>query len=131
MSDTELVYLLARILTCGIWIAAGAYKATHFEFTVADMGKKGVPLPGIMLPVVLAMELIGSVLLFINIGVWAVSVAWLIFLVPASWMYHGRFMVKDGTIDFVQWILFWKNVSIAGGLFALILLDSSRPDWLA
>jgi hypothetical protein len=24
----------------------------------------------------------------------------------------------------------WKNVSIAGGLIALILLDMSRPPWL-
>jgi hypothetical protein len=27
-------------------------------------------------------------------------------------------------------LLFWKNVSIMGGLIALILLDPSRPDWL-
>jgi hypothetical protein len=24
----------------------------------------------------------------------------------------------------------WKNVSIAGGLLALVLLDTSRPAWL-
>ena len=39
-------------------------------------------------------------------------------------------MVRDGTIDFLQWVMFWKNVSIAGGLIALILLDASRPAWL-
>ena len=51
----------------------------------------------------------------------------MIFLVPASYLYHFRFMVRNGTIDFGQWVTFWKNVSIAGGLFALILLDASRP----
>jgi hypothetical protein len=38
-------------------------------------------------------------------------------------------LIKQGTIDFGQWVTFWKNVSIAGGLLAL-LLDTSRPAWL-
>jgi uncharacterized membrane protein YphA (DoxX/SURF4 family) len=80
---------------------------------------------------VLALELVGSLLLIIDRYVWLVALAWLVFLVPASWIYHFRFMVKDGTIDFGQFVTGWKNVSIAGGLLALILLDSTRPDWLA
>lgn len=52
------------------------------------------------------------------------------FLFPASYLYHWRLMISEGSIDFVQYVLFWKNVSIVGGLIALILLDSSRPGWL-
>jgi uncharacterized membrane protein YphA (DoxX/SURF4 family) len=130
MSGEELLYLLARILTCGIWIAAGLYKATHFERTVADIAAHGIPLARLVLPLVLALELVGSLLLILDIWVSLVALAWLVFLVPASWIYHGRVMVQNGTIDFVHWILFWKIVSIAGGLLALILLDSSRPEWL-
>ena len=44
--------------------------------------------------------------------------------------YHGRFVTPAGGIDFVQYLLFWKNVSIMGGLVALILLDPARPAWL-
>jgi uncharacterized membrane protein YphA (DoxX/SURF4 family) len=62
--------------------------------------------------------------------VWAVSIAWIAFMIPASYIYHFRFMIQAGTINFPQWITFWKNVSIAGGLLALILLDASRPAWL-
>jgi hypothetical protein len=62
--------------------------------------------------------------------VWAVCIAWLAFLVPATWIYHFRFMMKDGAIVFPQFVTAWKNVSIAGGLFALLLLDASRPAWL-
>jgi putative oxidoreductase len=130
LSDSELLYLLARILTCGIWIAAALYKATHFEHTVQDMRTHGIPFAREVLPLVLLLELGGSLLLILDVVVWFVAIAWLIFLVPASWIYHGRVMVKNGTIDFVHWILFWKIVSIAGGLVALILLDASRPAWL-
>jgi transmembrane protein len=131
MTGEELVYLAARVLTCGIWIAAGLYKATHVERTIAEMTHLGIPFARLILPLVLALELVGSLLLIIDRYVWLVALAWLVFLVPASWIYHFRFMVKDGTIDFGQFVTGWKNVSIAGGLLALILLDSTRPDWLA
>ena len=62
--------------------------------------------------------------------VWLVSLAWTVFMIPATWLYHVKFMMKDGTIVFPQFVTGWKNVSIAGGLLALILLDTSRPAWL-
>ena len=130
MNEVDLIYLLARILTCGIWIAAGAYKATHIDHTANEMTGHGIPFARPVLYLVIALELVGSAALIIDVYVWLVCIAWLIFMVPASYLYHYRFMVRNGTIDFLQWVMFWKNVSIAGGLFALILLDTSRPAWL-
>lgn len=131
MTGEELVHLAARVLTCGIWIAASLYKATHIDRTLAEMTHLGIPLARLILPLVLVMELGGALLLIIDRYVWLVALTWLVFLVPASWIYHFRFMVKDGTIDFGQFVTGWKNVSIAGGLLALILLDQTRPAWLA
>jgi putative oxidoreductase len=130
MTGAEIAYLVARVLTCGIWVAAGLHKATHYRANIVEMGHLGVPLPRLVLPLVLALEMVGSLLLVIDSYVWAVCLAWLVFLVPASWMYHFKFMIKDGTIVFPQFVTGWKNVSIAGGLIALILLDTSRPAWL-
>ena len=130
MTGAELAYLAARVLSCGIWVMAGLHKATHYRNNITEMGHLGVPLPRIVLPLVLVMEMVGAVLLVVDQYVWAVAIAWLVFIVPASWLYHFRFMVKDGTINFPQFVTGWKNVSIAGGLLALILLDSSRPVWL-
>ena len=130
MTSVEMAYLIARILTCGIWVAAGLYKLTHFEHTVKEMQGHGIPLSRVALPIVIALEMVGSLLLIVDSWVWLVCLAWLVFLLPASYLYHFRYMVRDGTIDFLQWVMFWKNVSIAGGLIALILLDASRPAWL-
>jgi len=130
MDSVAVVYLIARVLTCGIWVAAGLYKITHVEHTINEMRGHGIPLAGPVLAVVIVLELMGAMMLVVNVYVWVVCLAWLIFMVPASYIYHFRFMVVDGTIDFLQWVLFWKNVSIAGGLIALILLDEARPDWL-
>ncbi len=130
MTGQELAYLAARVLTCGIWVAAGLHKATHYRANIAEMGHLGVPSPSLVLPLVLVLEMVGALLLVVDEYVWAVCLAWLIFLAPASWLYHFKFMMKDGTIVFPQFVTGWKNVSIAGGLLALILLDSSRPAWL-
>jgi putative oxidoreductase len=130
MTGSEIAYLVARVLTCGIWVAAGLHKATHYRNNLVEMGHLGVPLPGLVLPCVLVLEIAGAAMLIFDYHVWAAAIAWLVFLVPASWIYHFRFMVKDGTIVFPQFVTAWKNVSIAGGLLALILLDASRPAWL-
>lgn len=130
MSTMESVYLAARILTCGIWIAAGLYKATHFEHTINEMTELGIPLARVALPIVIVLELLGSAMIIVDYYTWSVCVAWLVFLVPASYIYHMRFILENGTIVFPQFITFFKNVSIAGGLIAVILLDASRPAWL-
>jgi putative oxidoreductase len=130
MSGAEIAYLVARVLTCGIWISAGLHKAAHYDANIKEMGRLGVPVPSLVLPLVLVLEFAGSAMLIFDYGVWAASLAWLVFLVPASWIYHFRFMVQAGVINFPQLVTGWKNVSIAGGLIALILLDASRPAWL-
>jgi len=126
----EVAYLLARVLACGIWVAAGAHKATHYRANIVEMGHLGVPLPHVVLPLVLLLEMVGAVLMVVDAYVWLVALAWIAFMIPATWMYHFKFMMKDGTIVFPQFVTGWKNVSIAGGLIALVLLDESRPVWL-
>jgi uncharacterized membrane protein YphA (DoxX/SURF4 family) len=125
-----IAFLAARVLSCGIWTAAGLYKAMHFAQTVEEMTQHGIPAPRLVLPLVLTIELLGSALLIADWHVWAVCLAWIVFIFPASAVYHGRFVTPQRTIDFVQFALFWKNVSILGGLIAVILLDPSRPAWL-
>jgi len=130
MTGAAIAYLVARVLTCGIWISAGLHKAAHYEANIKEMGHLGVPLPRLVLPLVLILEFAGSAMIMLDWYSWLACVAWLVFLVPASWMYHFKFMVQNGAINFPQLVTGWKNVSIAGGLIALILLDASRPAWL-
>ena len=97
-------YLLARVLTCGIWVAAGLHKATHYRANIAEMGHLGVPLPRLVLPLVLILEMVGATLMVVDEYVWLVSLAWTLFMIPATWLYHVKFMMKDGTIVFPQFV---------------------------
>jgi len=123
------VYLLIRVLSCGIFFFAGIYKASHYSETVLDMTQHRVPWPRYVLAGVIAMELMGCVLLIGNIQVWAVALVWIAFTIPASWLYHWPIRI-GGTIVFPQLVQFSKNLSILGGLLALMMLDPAKPVWL-
>lgn len=127
-----LAYLAVRIFTCGSWIAAGAHAAIDFERTAQVMADRGIPLPRRVLPIVLLMEFGGGALVLADQYAWAVSLVWIAFLVTASYFYHLRWRLDTPGREFdaFQYMQFWKNVSMIGGLIALILLDQSRPAWL-
>lgn len=128
--ETALVYFVARLFTCGVWVAAGTYKAFHFKQTTVEMTHNHVPLSRYVLPFVLIMEFSGSLLIIANQYVWAVALTWIAFTIPASFLYHFTYYDKDGNFIFPQMVQFSKNVSIIGGLLCLILLDLSKPQWL-
>jgi putative oxidoreductase len=124
------VYLLIRVLSCGVWLFAGLFKLTHFNETVADMKEHRLPMARYLLPVVLAIELIGSVFLVANIQVSTVVLIWIAFIIPATMLYHWPIRV-EGVIVFPQLVQFSKNLTILGGLVALLLLDPTKPAWLS
>ena len=123
------VYLLIKLLSCGVWTFAGLYKLFHFDETVADMKQHRLPLAAYLLPLVIAIELVGSALLVADVQVAAVVLVWIAFIIPATLLYHWPIRV-EGVIVFPQLVQFSKNLSILGGLLALLLLDPSKPAWL-
>ena len=123
------VYALIRLLSCGVWLFAGLFKALHYRHTVADMKQHGLPLARYLLALVIAMELTGCALLLLNVGVWAVALVWIAFTIPATLLYHWPFWVNGGIV-FAELVQFSKNLSIIGGLLALALLDPGKPSWL-
>jgi len=124
-----MLFTLARIFSVGIWLFAGLYKLTHFKHTTEDMAARGIPLPTLCLILTLIVEFGGTLLLFTNNYVWLVGIVWLGFLIVATPVYHGK-IIQNGKIFFPEYVQFTKNLSIAGGVFALMALDPNKPAWL-
>lgn len=123
-----MIFTLARFLSCGIWFLAGLYKLTHFKPTTEDMARRGIPMPAFFLVMTIALELGGSALIIANVHVWLVALIWIGFVIVATPIYHGRFL-EQGTIVFPEYVQFGKNLSLIGGLLALIVLDPAQPVW--
>lgn len=125
-----MIYTTARVLCCGVWFLTGLYKLTHFKLTVADMARRGIPFPSVVLVPTLILEMVGTSLVVTNNYVWLVAMLWLAFIIVATPIYHGK-VIQKGVIAFPELIQVGNNTSIAGGLLVLIYFDPAKPAWLA
>lgn len=130
MADTETMFGVVRVLTCGIWLAAALFKIFHFQGFADMLAKFNQPLPRAMAAGVVAIELVGVILVLANMVVWAVALVWIAFIIYGTWVEHRRVILPDGSIDRAEYIHVFKNVSLIGGLVALMVLDPNKPLWL-
>lgn len=107
---------IGRILLSLMFISSGWSKISGYAGTQAYMEAAGVP--GILLPPVIALELLGG--LAILVGWQARITAFLLagFTLLAALLFHLDLA------DPVQSLLFWKNVSIAGGFLTIVALGA-------
>jgi putative oxidoreductase len=99
--------LAGRILISVIFIMAGATKITGYAGTAAYMESQGVP--GALLPLVIATELGGGLL--VAIGLWTRYAAFAVggFSALAALLFHANFG------DQSQQVMFMKDFALAGG----------------
>ena len=102
-----------------IFLMAGFSKITAYSATQGYMESMGVP--GGLLPLVIALEILGGLSLLLG---WKVRIsAFLLagFSVVSAIIFHANFA------DQIQSILFMKNLALAGGL--LLLVTSQTHTW--
>jgi len=103
--------LAGRILISAIFIVAGWGKIGGYAGTAAYMESQGVP--GALLPLVIATELGGGILVLLGLFTRYAALALAGFSIMAAVFFHANFM------DQMQQILFMKNFAMAGGFLFL------------
>lgn len=111
--------LIGRILLALIFIRAGWNKIGGYEGTMQYMAAAG--LPGLLLPLVIAVELLGGLLILIGWQTRLAALALAAFTLAAAFLFH----LKLG--DANQMNHFLKNIAIAGGF--LVLFGSGAGAW--
>lgn len=109
----QLVSVASRLLMALIFIMAGYSKIGGYEGTQQYMQSMGVP--GGVLPLVIALELGGGLLLLA--GLFTRTIASLLagFCVISGVLFHLN------PADQMQMILFMKNLAMAGGLLQFVI----------
>ena len=105
--------LAGRILIALIFITAGYNKIGGFEATQGYMDAMGVP--GALLPLVIATELGGGLLVLFGLFTRYTAFALAGFTILSAILFHGN--IADQT----QQIMFMKNLAIAGGFLFLVV----------
>jgi putative oxidoreductase len=118
--NNTVVPLLARILLAALFVVAGYNKLMNPAGTAGYFGKLGLPAPEILVWVVIAVELLGSLLLVIGWQTRVVAWGMAIFTILTAVIGHKFW------IDPSQMTNFLKNVSIMGGFLALAAAGPGR-----
>lgn len=105
------IVLLARLLLAHIFLLAGLSKITGYAGTQGYMESVGVP--GALLPLVIALEIGGSLALIVGLFTRWAALALAGFCVASALIFHRNFAEQ------MQMILFMKNFAMAGGLLLL------------
>lgn len=112
--------LAGRILLAAIFILSGISKVTAPEATIAYIASAGVPLPQIALAGAIVVELLGGVALVIGVKTRLVAAALAVFSLVAAAFFHNALADQN------QFIHFFKNIAMAGGLLQVVAFGPGR-----
>ena len=110
--------LAGRILLALLFVIAGFGKIAGFDGTVGYMASKGLPMPQVLLVLTILLELGGGLLLMIGWKVRWVTLAFVLWLIPTTLIFHKFWGIEAGQVQ-NQMNHFLKNVSIMGGMLLL------------
>jgi putative oxidoreductase len=99
--------VVGRILIAVLFLRSGIGKIGNYAATSHYMASKGVP--STLLPLVIILELVGSIAIILGWKTRLFALALAGFCVLAALLFYGNFT------DQTQSIMFMKNISIAGG----------------
>ncbi|MDJ0680571.1 MAG: DoxX family protein [Xenococcaceae cyanobacterium MO_167.B52] len=106
--------LAARICLCIIFINSGIGKIFGFAGTAGMMGNKGLPIPEVLLIFTIAFQLLGGFSLLLGYKVKIGSTLLILFLIPATLVFHNPIGNPDELNSFL------KNIGLIGGLLMVI-----------
>lgn len=102
---------LGRALLAVIFLLAGFDKIQGYAATEGYMAQFGVP--AILLPATIALEIVGGLAVLAGYYSRLAAIPLALFSIAAAVIFHGNFA------DNVQFVLFLKNLAIAGGFLLL------------
>jgi len=114
----KIAELGGRILLALLFLLSGIGKISAYSGTAAYMASTGVP--GALLPVVIAIEVLGAAAIIIGYKTRIVAFLMAGFTLVTALLFHNNFQ------DQIQMIMFLKNVSIVGG-FLLLVANGAGP----
>lgn len=110
--------LVGRVLISAMFIMAGYSKIGGYEGTQGYMESVGVP--GILLPAVIAVELLGGIAVLVGYQTKIAAFLLFGFTILAAVIFHNDFSQQ------MQMILFTKNIAIGGAFLLLFVHGPGR-----
>lgn len=117
--------LIGRVLIALLFVPAGFGKLTGFAGVVGYIGAVGLPLPALGAVIAIVVELGLGLLLLVGYKTRIVSIILAVFTVATAVFFHN-FWAMPADKAYVNQLMFFKNIAIAGGLLAIAALGAGR-----
>jgi len=117
--------LIGRILIAVLFIPAGFGKLTGFAGTVGYITSAGLPLPQLAAAIAIIVELGFGILLLVGFKTRLSAIVIAIFTVVAAVCFHN-YWGMPAEKAYVNQLMFFKNIAIAGGLLAIAAFGAGR-----
>jgi putative oxidoreductase len=117
--------LAGRVLLAAIFVHSGFGKITGFEGTVAAIAAAGLPLPQAGAILAILVELGGGLMLVAGYKARWAALAIAALTLVASFFFHNYWAAPPDKY-MAQFLNFWKNVSMIGGLLVVYAFGPGR-----
>ncbi len=112
--------LVGRVLLALIFLTSGFNKITGWSGTADYMAGEGMPMVPLFLAGAIVFEIVGGLSVMLGFKARIGALVLVIFLIPATIIFHDFWTVEDAMQRRMQMIMFMKNLSIMGGLLLVM-----------
>ena len=110
--------LLARLLMVALFLPAGINKIGGFEGTAGYIASVGLPFPTLGAAIAVVVEIVAPLLLLVGLQTRWAALVLAVFTLAASVFFHN-FWAMPAEQQFMQQLMFMKNIGVVGGLLAI------------
>jgi putative oxidoreductase len=118
--SNDVITLVGRILIAAIFLLSGLSKLAAPSYTVGYIASVGLPLPWIGYAIAVAVEIGGSLALIAGYQARVAGALLAAFSIAAALAFHNHLADQN------QFIHFFKNVAMAGGLLQVVGFGAGR-----
>lgn len=126
---TAALPVIGRIAIAAIFLLSGVSKLTAPAATIAYIQSAGLFFPPLAFAIAAAIEILGGLALVLGFRTRITAAIMTVFTLATAFAFHAHFT------DQSQFINFWKNIAMAGGLLQIVAfgagaysLDARRQD---
>jgi putative oxidoreductase len=114
LTSANVAAVLGRVLISAIFVLSGLSKLTAAAGTIGYIEAAGLPLAPVALAVAIAIEVLGGLALIVGFKTRWVAAALALFSVVTALAFHSNLGDQN------QFIHFFKNIAMAGGLLQIV-----------
>ena len=119
-NNSKFLPVAGRVLLAAIFLSSGLSKVTGWDASLAYVESAGVPLPATLLLLAATLtELVGGAFIVAGFQTRAAALVLAGFSIVTGVLFHNYWAVTDAQMAYFQSIMFWKNISMAGGFLVL------------